>query len=562
MNPSGNSRDIISLVAARAERYPNKPFLILETARGTHILSYGDLVAQAGHYAGYFRQVPKGATIVFMLVTHPAFAPAFLGAIMAGVVPTLFPPLSPRQDAGIFWPAHKAVFERLDVALLLTDAGQSELALKHLPQLKGRIVEIEAWAAAPGGNNGPFARRAPSDIAFLQHSSGTTGAKKGVMLSHASVADFVDALGTALAVRDTDVIISWLPLYHDMGLVGCFVLPMLLGLTVVQLDPFEWVARPESLLECIERRRGTICWMPNFAFHHILRSAPATGAWDLSSLRALIDCSEPCKPETLRRFRNRFSACGLGDHALQASYGMAENVFIATQTDVTRSPRTVVADLQAYSTGGRIVPPQASAASIEFLSVGPPIPHTKLRIMDLNQKILAERQVGEIAVSSTYLFDGYFRLPMPEGKLKDGWYRTGDLGFIDGGEVFVSGRVDDLLIVHGKNIYAHDVEFSINQNIGVKPGRVVAIAPYDARAGSRSLVIIAEVEKPGESSRLALRREIGRLIDAEFGTKASDIVIADPGWLIKTTSGKISRSANEKRYLEQRSFAELGGSES
>ncbi len=535
---------IVAAVARHAARAPDKPFLILRRRGTVETLPYGALMAQARRFAAGFvaRGAAKGATVALMLPTHAATAPAFLGAMLAGAVPSLFPPPTPKQQTELFWAAQRAVFSRVGPALIATDAATRATLAAHLPEWAERAVAIEALAADPG-----FAGEAAEDgLAFLQHSSGTTGLRKGVMLTHAAVLDFAAALGEALAIDERDVIASWLPLYHDMGLVGCLVLPMLLGLTVVQLDPFEWVGRPALLFEAIEAHAASLCWMPNFAFHHLLRTTPRAGRWALGSVRALIDCSEPCKPQTLRAFAARFAACGLREGALAASYGMAENVFIATQTRPGTAPRSLRADRAAFAETGRIVAPEAGAPEVEFLSCGPPIPRTEIRILDEAGVALRERAVGEIAVSSPYLFAGYHRAPVPEGRFAGGWYRTGDLGFLDDGEIFVCGRTDDLLIVNGRNVYAHDVEFAINARTAVRPGRCVAIAPESERTGSRVLVVIAESDA-GDPAALA--EAIRAVVEAEFGFPPGEVRIEAPGWMVKTTSGKVSRGANLAKHL-------------
>lgn len=553
-----DAEDLPAVVLAHAAARPDAPFLVLERDdRAPATVTYAALADRARGYAAAFRArgLPPGSLVALLLVTHPDLAPAFLGAMMAGLIPSLFPPMSPRIDPAVFWPAQRSVLRGIDPAMIVTDARHAAELRRFLPELATPIVDVDD---GPGEARLPAPLAAPDGIAFLQHSSGTTGAKKGVILGHRAVLDFAAALATALRVRPDDVIVSWLPLYHDMGLIGCLVLPMLLGLTIVQLDPFDWVTRPVSLFQAIERHRATLCWMPNFAFHHLIRTVPADARHDLSSMRAFIDCSEPCKPETLALFRDRFAACGLGRHALQVSYGMAENVFIATQTDMTADPRVVTADREAYATERTIRDAAPGAPALSFLAVGAPIPGTRIRILGDDGATLGERRVGQIAVASPYLFDGYFRRPRPATLTDDGWYLTGDLGFTLDGEVFVCGRMDDLLIVNGRNIYAHDVEYLINRETAVKPGRCVAVGPFNPRAGSQALVVIAESEDADEAARQALRRQIRSLVQAGFGVTAHDVRIVAPGWLVKTTSGKISREANLRRYAEDAAGAAGG----
>lgn len=545
--------DLVAAVRAAALRAPGKPFMILELAGSSLAISYGRLVARAEDFARAFqaRDLGAGSPIVILLVAHADLAPAFLGAMMLGAVPSIFPPSSAKQDKALFWSAQAEVFERVGATLVVTDAAQARELADHMPGAPIAVLDIDGVPERGPGAPGLAPGTALPEIAFLQHSSGTTGTKKGVILTHRAVLDFAASLATALQAREDDVIASWLPLYHDMGLIGCLILPMVLGLTIVQMEPFEWVGRPAMLLESIQRNRATLSWMPNFAFHHIMRTTADPSAYDLSSMRAFIDCSEPCKPDTLAAFAERFAPAGLARTALQVSYGMAENVFIATQTDMTAVPRAVRADMEAFSTEGAVREPEEGAAALSFVSVGPPIPDTSVRILDPDLDALPDRRVGQIAVTSPYLFTGYHRQPYPASKMSEGWYLTGDLGFTIDGEVFVCGRMDDLMIVNGRNIYAHDVEYAVNQHTAVKGGRCVAVAPFNARVGSQSLVVIAETADPAPAARRDLARSIRSLVQTVFGVTVFDVRVMDPGWLVKTTSGKIGRGVNERKYLAE-----------
>jgi acyl-CoA synthetase (AMP-forming)/AMP-acid ligase II len=207
--------------------------------------------------------------------------------------------------------------------------------------------------------------------------------------------------------------------------------------------------------------------------------------------------------------------------------------------------------MAAYSMEGVIRPPAQDSQSIAFVSVGPPIPGTRVHIVGPDGARLPDRRVGQIAVASPYLFSGYFRQQSPAATLVDGWYMSGDLGFTVDGDVFVCGRMDDLLIINGRNIYAHDVEYAINRETEVKPGRCVAIAPFNRRLGSQSLIVIAETTKQDPQDRLILARRIRAVIQAVFGVAAYDVCVMPPGLIVKTTSGKISRQGNAAKYLAE-----------
>ena len=543
--------DIPAVVVARAQAAPDKPFLIqVRQGQPDATVTFSELVRRAEAYAACYRRLgmQPGAIVVIMLVSHPDLPSAFLGAMMAGLVPSLFPPATPKMNRQMFWSAQQDVFRHIGVELVVTSAADAAELRQHMPDFAGAVLDVEE---GPGEERFAQTQAAPGAIAFLQHSSGTTGAKKGVVLTHQAVLASSASLAAALDATDADVIVSWLPLYHDMGLINCLVLPLLLGLTVVQLDAFEWVAHPPILLEAMQRHRGTLCWMPNFAYHHLMRTTPRGAQFDLSSVRAIIDAAEPCKPETLALFADRFAGCGLSPGAVQVGYGMAENVCIATQTPIGARPQTVIASMDAYTVDRVIRPAGDGEAAISFVSVGRPIPGTRLRIVDEGLHDLPDAHVGEIAVTSPYLFTGYFRRELPPRILVDGWYMSGDLGFIVDGELYVSGRKDDLLIVNGRNLYAHDVEYAINRDTTVKPGRCVAIGIFSRRLGSQVLVVIAETAEPDETARAALGSTIRQLVQANFGVIAHDVRMKPPGWLVKTTSGKISREANQRLYLAE-----------
>jgi acyl-CoA synthetase (AMP-forming)/AMP-acid ligase II len=237
---------------------------------------------------------------------------------------------------------------------------------------------------------------------------------------------------------------------------------------------------------------------------------------------------------------------------LQVSYAMAEAVFLVTQTHATSLPRCLTVDATALEQDGFVIPPAPASNTRNIISCGTPMRGVDIRILDIDGQSCPERTVGEIVIASATLFSGYYGIDTATPKLQNGWYRTGDRGFIDGDELFVTGRNDDLLIINGKNIYAHDVEFCINTHCAVKAGRVVAIAPFNPRTGSQALVVIAESEFTDQAEKDTLAQAIRQTVNAEFAVMPYEAMIVEPGWLVKTTSGKISRSENVARYIANR----------
>ncbi len=518
-------RDVISALYERAADSPDQTFLHLLVDGRRESVACAEALARSLRWAALYRTraIQPRSPVVIILRHSAELYFAFLGAMIAGLTPSFMPFPSAKQDPELYWAQHKAVFDRIGVGCVVTWPANLAPLAEHCPGLPA--LTPEQLGADGAGIMGPKA--APGDIAFLQHSSGTTGLKKGVLLSYGAVAAQLERYAETLALAPSDVVVSWLPLYHDMGLIACFMLPLTLGLPIVSLDAFEWAARPQLLLEAVAEHGGTHVWLPNFAFHHLVRTAPADLAVDLSGVKAFIDCSEPCRLETFELFEQAFARLGVRRDQLRICYAMAETVFAVTQT-------AAAAPIGELSLGGRAVP-----------SVGRPIRDVELSILDPDP----QSGVGEVAVKAPFLFSGYHRDPQQTArKLVDGWYRTGDLGLVQGGELYLFGRADDLLILNGRNVMAHDLEFAVNAQVPeVKPGRCIALGVFDAEAGSQELVIVAEAAAGADARSLA--RAVRAAVFNEVGLMPKQVRLVEPGWLVKTTSGKLAREQNLRKHM-------------
>jgi len=551
----GGSGTIVSALIDHASKRPDKVFCHLRAKGEHHRITYGALLQESARFAGLYRRrgVGRGDVVMIVLPTHPAMFPAFFGAMLAGAVPTFMPAPSPKQEPGHYWRSHLPLFERIRPARVLTDgATAAQIAASGLdPAATPPIARADqAGAPLPASD---FESPASGTTAFLQHSSGTTSLKKGVMLSYGALERQVRAYAQAIAATADDVVVSWLPVYHDMGLVACTLVPATLGQTIVVLDPFEWSAQPASLFEAIAEHRGTLVWLPNFAFEHLVRTAdPRAPAHDLSSVRAFIDCSEPCKPATFERFAARFADRGVTRERLQVCYAMAETVFAVTQTRLGREPRTVTVSAEALRTENRARAPRDGETALALLSTGTPIDGMRVRIAAADGRSAPEGAVGEVVISGDCLFDGYHRLPdTTRERLVEGEYRSRDLGFLRGGELYLLGRMDDLIIVHGKNFYAHEIELALGRVPGIKPGRAVAFGVDNAAVGSSDLVVVAEqADDAVDATRV--KRLIKETLQQEIGIAIREAKLVPQGWLVKTTSGKISREANRSKYLHEK----------
>jgi acyl-CoA synthetase (AMP-forming)/AMP-acid ligase II len=541
-SPHGVEEDkgrYFSALLEHAAGEPGRPCLELYSAGRT--ISFGEMERGIARTARYFHSHGvKEGDIVLIFAHHDAGTLwSFFAAQALGAIPSFMPPPTGRQPLELWLKDHAAVVERIAPALLVCESG----LLGHVSQLGGHRIVTTSEAEEGDGTDGPLRPKPerPDQIAFLQHSSGTTGLKKGVTVTYGQLQAQISTYASVLGIRKSDCVVSWLPIYHDMGLVAATLMPFVLGMPISLIDSLHWLEEPSTYLELLTSRPNSFSWLPNFAFPFLAQRGSLADASDLRGVRAIINCSEPCKAGAMDRFRTRFRAHGLPETAVQVCYAMAEYVFAVTQTDMSGLPNVLSVDAETFDTQHRAV--SAADWSRRFVSVGKPIPNTEIRIADG----ASEGTVGDIFVRGSSLCSGYFRnLEATQKKFVDGWYRTGDVGFIRDGELYITGREDDIIIVRGKNIYAHDVEMLATDTGLVRPGRVVAVGVEDAESGTQNLVVIAELSSAaGKQASRAIRLAIRET----YGLSPADVVLVEPDTLIKTTSGKISRSENRLRYL-------------
>jgi fatty-acyl-CoA synthase len=409
----------------------------------------------------------------------------------------------------------------------------------------------------PGANFTPYAPD-PHEIAFLQHSSGTTGLQKGVALSHRAVLNQLASYSEAIRLVEEDVVVNWLPLYHDMGLIAGFLLPLFQGLPLVLMSPFDWVSRPAALFRAIDRHRGSLCWLPNFAYNHCARRIRRRDTEGLSaaSMRLFINCSEPVYDESHRLFLERFAGLGVRPEMLAVSYAMAENTFGVTQTPAGEQPILDIIDRSLLEETGkaRSVDHDHPQAVIK-VSCGVPISGTAVRVEDGQGRPLAERVVGELVIRSDCMLSEYYRRPDLQ-PFHEGWYRTGDRGYLAEGEVYIVGRSKDLIINAGKNVYPQDIEAIVNGVEGVHAGRAVAFGVPDEREGTELIAVVAEMRDPALLDDLPARKSMEKAIRLEVvrqsETTLSYVKLVGPKWLIKTSSGKIARGENRKKWAAEK----------
>jgi len=552
---------LTSLVHQNYLTNPHKTAFILQHAgQEDFSISYQELVAGSARYARTYGQegIQPGEVIVLILQHGEDLVYSFWGAILFGAIPSIMPflteKLSPERYhadlatlVSITKPAAVVTYPEFEDEIRGTlNSGDSVRKIIITNQI-GPKTEVR-FDELPG------LRRSPTDIAILQHSSGTTGLQKGVALSHQAVLNQLDAYTTTLRLTVEDVVVSWLPLYHDMGLIAGFLMPVLMGIPLVLMSPFDWVRAPYRLFQSVSRYKGTLSWLPNFAYNFCaqkVRDRDIEGI-DLSSWRAITNCSEPVRWESQQAFYERFKSYGLRETALQCSYAMAENVFAVTQTNLDSLPITDELDREAYMTKRIAMAPAEGHPRLRMLSSGKPLANTRIRVLDEKGNELPDKVIGEIALQSDCMLTGYYNRPdATEKALINGWYLTGDYGYTLGGEIFVAGRKKDMIIIGGKNVYPQDLETLAYEVNGIHAGRAVAFGIYDEKAGTEEAVIVAEVDTEDPTERQKIGDALRQHITKNSAVALRHAHVVGRNWILKTSSGKTARSANREKFLTE-----------
>ncbi len=534
---------------------PDRPHILLSDGyRETDSITYRDLAASAGRLAAGFRDwgLEPGERIGIMLPTGREFFEAFFGALMAGAVPVpMYPPMRLsqleehlRRQAGIL--------RNSQAALLLVPSEGRQLA----GLLGGQIDTLRGVSVVEDLRGAPNATlaipREASDLAMLQYTSGSTGDPKGVMLTHANLLANIRAMGGFIGASSRDVFVSWLPLYHDLGLIGAWFGSLYYAAPVVVLSPLRFIVRPESWLWAIHRNKATLSAAPNFAFELCVNKIDevALEGLDLGSLRMVANGAEPVSPETIRRFSERFGRYGFMPEAMTPVYGLAESSVGLAFSAIEKEPIVEEISRESLSVSGLAVKAgAANAHAMSFVSSGMPLPGHEVRIVDSLGRELPERHQGRLEFRGPSATSGYYRLPEKSATLfRDGWLDSADLAYIANGNIFITGRVKDIIIKGGRNVYPEEIEQAIGDLQGIRKGCVAVFATPDARTSSERLVIVAEARSTDDEVRTQLEQAAANCASDILGMPADEIVIAAPHAVPKTSSGKIRRSTTRELY--------------
>ena len=552
--PPDSLATLVDVLDWHADRHGDRLLITIESERSaTTQLSYARLRTDALAVAAGLieRGCGAGDAVAVMLPTGSEFFAAFYGALYAGCVPVpLYPParLTQLED---HLQRSAGILRNAEARLLITVTQAKPLA--HL--LRARCETLDAVAtvsdlAVPREQVTRPAISADSTV-FLQYTSGSTGNPKGVVLSHANLLANVRAMWRASRISSADTFVSWLPLYHDMGLIGACIGSLFVGYRLVLMSPLEFLSKPSRWLWAIHDHRATVSAAPNFAYElcvNKLADADLDGL-DLSSWRLAFNGAEPVSTDTIERFASRFARYGFRRESMFTVYGLAEGVLGVTFPPLERGPVIDSVDRAALMRDGFAKPARADDPNaLRFVSCGVPLPGHEVRVVDGAHE-LAERTQGRVQFRGPSATRGYYKNPSANADLfADDWLNTGDLGYFAAGELYLTGREKDLIVRRGVNIHPAELEEAVANLPGVRKGGVAVFPATDRRTGSERLVVLAETRVTDAGERKQIVAAITRLAADRIGMPPDDVVLAPPRSVLKTSSGKIRRTMSRELY--------------
>jgi len=507
-------------------------------------LLYGARLAEAG--------VTPGQTVAIMLPTCREYLFCFYGVLLAGGIPVpLYPParLATIED---HMTRHIGILKSAGASVMVTISEAKALAWLLRAQVESlRAVMVPADFSGSAAEFTPV-RGAGGQIGFLQYTSGSTGSPKGVVLSHANLLANVRAMGKAARATTEDVFVSWLPLYHDMGLIGGCFATMYLGFPVVLMSPLAFLSRPSQWLRAIHRHRGTISGGPNFSYELCLRRIPEEEleALDLASWRFAFNGAEPVSADTITAFEQRFAKYGLRKNVVSPVYGLAEASVGLAFTPPGEPWQVDLIDRDWLSRSGEAALARPNDRSpLKVVSCGSAIPDHDLRVVDAAGLELPDRSEGRLQFRGPSSTTGYYRNPEATRELFDGeWVNTGDRAYLSEGNLYLTGREKDVIIRGGRNISPYELEEAVGDLAGIRSGCVAIFGSMDAASGTERVVVLAETREADPSRHAAIKRKINELAVSLIGAPLDDIVLAPPQSVPKTSSGKIRRLAARDYY--------------
>ncbi|HYM11889.1 MAG TPA: AMP-binding protein [Bryobacterales bacterium] len=555
---------LVEALGRHTEVEPDRIHIHLPEDESGQDITYRELLETATAVAAGLADagLERNQTVAIMLPTCADFFFAFFGVILAGGIPVpIYPPTRPDKIEE-YVRRQVRILSNAEVRFLITFSrvmAISQLLRVNLPSLRD-VTSVEALRQA-GAGTAPRAV-APAETGFIQYTSGSTGDPKGVVLSHANILANVRGIGHSVQVRPDDIVVTWLPLYHDMGLIGSWLFSLYYGTPITVLSPLAFLSRPERWLWAMHDARGSLCPAPNFSYELCARKIPdsAVEGLDLSSWRVAINAGEAVLAGTLARFTERFARYGFRPEAWVPCYGLAESSVALTFPPINRRPVIDTIDRRTFETAGRALPagePSGEPGAcgerdvIRFVANGSPMPRHEIRVVDSDGRDAPERVQGRLLFRGPSRTPGYYRNPQATAVSIDasGWMDSGDLAYWAGGEIYITGRLKDCIIKAGHNIIPQEAEAAAAEVPGVRRGCVAAFGVADAATGTERLVVVAETRATRREELGRIEADIIKAVDAAIGMPPDNVQLVSPQSIPKTSSGKIRRFEARSLFL-------------
>jgi len=548
------AKTINEILKLYREQDENRPYVYLQKEDGEEIITYGELFEKANQLAqglaGY--GVVPGDTVSIMLPTSSEFLYAFYGTLLAGAIPVpIYPPM--RMDQIEEYANKEAIILRnagIKILISFKEANKLNKLLKpFIPSLL-HVLDVETIMQREGKLKGVDVEA--DDIALLQYTSGSTGNPKGVILTHRALLANIHAYGEGSKPTPNDVFVSWLPLYHDMGLIGAVMGSLFYGIPLILMSPLTFLSRPEKWLWTIHYRRGTLSPAPNFAYELCgkIRDEDIEGM-DLSCWRLALNGAEAVYPATMDKFSRKFAKHGFKKSSFFPAYGLAESSVALVFPPLNREPVVDRIDRKIFETEQKAVPAQQDNACYEFVSCGSVLPGHEIRIVDDHDQLLPAREIGNLQFRGPSSLQGYYRNPeATEAIYHDGWWATGDLGYLAKNELYITGRKKDVIIKAGRNYYPPEIEDAACEVPGVRRGCAAAFGVLDQTTGTEKLIVVAEKSRGMSVSNNEIIDGIREKVASVIDIPPDQVILVEPRTIPKTSSGKLRRSSCKQLYLD------------
>jgi len=549
-----NAQSLVDALEWHKDSQPDNPAIYYYEGEidSPVIITYKNLWDQAYIVAAGLRNkgVLPGQSVALMLPTGKEFLFSFFGILMAGAVAVpIYPPFRLAQIEEHI-KRQINILENSETVVMIS-AQEAKKVGQYLKARLPNIKDVYTFDELQISREAAVIKRSPEDTAFMQYTSGSTGNPKGVVLTHANLLANIRAMGKALHVKADDVFVSWLPLYHDMGLIGAFLGSLYHGFPLVLMPPLSFIARPYRWLQAISRHQASFSAGPNFAYEistSKIRDEDISNI-DLSSLRVLCNGAEPIYYKTMQKFIERFKKYRLNPQAMAPVYGLAESSVGLCFPPIGRGPKIDIVDIENLHKKNRATPVDSdNQNATHIVACGYPLAEHEIRIVDHKQRELVDREIGLLQFRGPSTTQGYYRnAEANAGLFCDSWLNSGDYAYIVEGEVYITGRQKDLIIRAGRNIYPYELEQAIGEIEGIRMGNVAVFASNDLEKGTEKLVVLAESRVRDTLKREQIQQQINEITVALAHLPADEIILAPLRTVLKTSSGKIRR--NECRAL-------------